>query len=64
MRKFRRVHNVRVKSNRCTWLILSDKGATGLQASQTELDGQGNTKGDAAMATPACAAISTARSTG
>jgi hypothetical protein len=44
------IKNVLIKSNRCYWLILNDRGATGLHVTDTELDGSNNSTGDAAFA--------------
>jgi hypothetical protein len=34
------IKNVMVRSNRCYWLVLNGRGATGLHVTDTELDGQ------------------------
>jgi hypothetical protein len=44
------IKNVLVRSNRCYWLILNDRGATGLHVTDTELDGSNSSTGDAAFA--------------
>ncbi|HOZ57363.1 MAG TPA: DUF4082 domain-containing protein [Nakamurella multipartita] len=42
------IRNVRVKAN-CSFLILNDAGATGLQVTDTELDGNNNAGNDAGI---------------
>ena len=44
------IKNSLIRSNGCIWLVLNDNGGSNLTITDSELDGQNNTSGDAAVA--------------